>query len=148
MKYLEDFEVGQVFEYGSYKVTREEIIEFGTKYDPQYFHIDPEAAKQSIFGGLIASGWHTCSILMRLMVDSFLKEGGNLGSPGVDQVRWHVPVRPGDTLSIRHTVLDIIPSRSKPDRGVVKFLDELFNQDAVLVMSMHGMGMYRRRPKA
>ena len=147
MKYLEDFQVGQVFEFGAYKVTQEEIIEFATKYDPQYFHVDAEAAKDSIFGGLIASGWHTCSIFMRLLVDHFLNEPGNLGSPGVDQVRWHVPVRPGDTLSVRLTIVDITPSRSKPERGALSYQQEVFNQDGVLVMSMHGIGMHLRRPK-
>lgn len=147
MKYLEDFSIGQLWEFGGYTLSKEEIIEFAIKYDPQPFHTDEAAAEDSIYGGLIASGWHTCAIFMRMLVDNVLDEPGNLGSPGIDELRWIKPVRPGDTLSCRLTVTEIVPSRSKPDRGVVKFHYELFNQDGVLVLTMRGMGMYRRRPQ-
>lgn len=147
MKYLEDFSVGQVWEFGSYTASKEEIIDFARKYDPQPFHIDEEAAKESIFGGVIASGWHTCGMFMRMLVENVLNEPGNLGSPGIDELRWVKPVYPGDTLSARVTITEIVPSRSKPDRGVVKYHYETFNQNGVLVMTMRGMGMYKRRPQ-
>lgn len=147
MKYLEDFSIGQLWEFGGYTLSKEEIIEFATKYDPQPFHTDEAAAEDSIYGGLIASGWHTCAIFMRMLVDNVLGEPGNLGSPGIDELRWIKPVRPDDTLSGRLTVTEIVPSRSRPDRGVVKFHYELFNQDGVMVLTMIGMGMYLRRPQ-
>src|SRR5437867_2941032 len=115
-KYLEDFEVGETLELGSCRVTREEILEFARRYDPQPFHVDEAAARQSIYGGLIASGWHTTAMLMRLLVDR-MAGVKTMGSPGTDEIRWLKPVRPGDTLTARAVVLDVVPSRSKPDRG-------------------------------
>jgi acyl dehydratase len=143
--YWEDLFVGKVIELGPRDVTSEEIIEFARRYDPQPFHTDPEAARHSIYGGLIASGWHTCAIMMRMLYDGVLVRAASLGSPGVDSVRWLKPVRPGDTLRARMTVVEARVSRSKPDRGTIKSEWEVFNQSGELVMTMEGMGMYRRR---
>lgn len=144
--YLEDFFEGSVLELGTYEVTREEIIDFARKYDPQPFHTDDEAAKKSIYSGLIASGWQTCAIMMRLVCDGLLKESGSLGSPGVDGVRWLKPVRPGDVLRGRMTVTETRASASKPDRGVVKSRWDMYNQNDELVMTLESLGMYPRRP--
>lgn len=146
MLYFEDFPPGDVRESPARTVTREEIIAFAREFDPQPFHTDEAAAKDTIYGGLIASGWHTIAIYMRLMWDSFLKETVSLGSPGVDEVRWLKPVRPGDTLRARFTVLETVPSRSKPDRGVVRSLSEVFNQHGEIVMTLRGLGLFGRRP--
>jgi acyl dehydratase len=146
MRYFEDYEVGQSREYGGYHVTEAEIIEFASKYDPQWFHTDPERAKSSIYGGLIASGWHTTAMLMRMNVDGNVGQAASLGSPGVDEVRWLKPVRPGDTLRVRSTVTELAPSRSKPDRGVVKSFTEVLNQNGEVVMTTRGMVMIGRRP--
>ena len=143
--YFEDLTPGRVFELGSVEVTEDEIIEFATRYDPQPFHIDPAAAAETMFGGIIASGWHTCSMCMRLLVDGLLSDSTSLGSPGMEQIRWTAPVRPGDRLSARSTVEEARPSSSKPDRGTVTMLTEMLNQDGVVVMTMRGMGMYARR---
>jgi acyl dehydratase len=145
-RYLEDFAVGDVYEAGSVQVTEAEIIEFARRYDPQRFHIDAEAARQSPYAGLIASGWHTIALSMRLLVDSIFGDSAGLGSPGVDEIRWPHPVRPGDTLTVRMTVLDSRPSRSKPDRGIMRFRVEVANQDGETVMTMQGVGLVGRRP--
>jgi acyl dehydratase len=144
--YLEDLTPGRVFELGSVVVTEEAIVEFATRYDPQPFHVDPEAAADSPFGGLIASGWQTCALFMRLLVDGLVRHSAGMGSPGMDEVRWLAPVRPGDTLTATFTVADARPSSSRPDRGIVHSLCEMRNQDGVVVMTMRGMGMYGRRP--
>jgi acyl dehydratase len=144
--YFEDFPPGDVRESGARTVTREEMLAFAREFDPQPFHIDEAAARQTIYGGLIASGWHTIAIYMRLMWDSYLKDTVSLGSPGVDEVRWLMPVRPGDTLRARFTVVDALPSRSKPDRGIVRSLSEVFNQRGEVVMTLRGLGMFGRRP--
>jgi acyl dehydratase len=144
--YFEDFEVGKVIEVGSRTVTEEEIIDFATKFDPQPFHVDKEAAGRSIYGGIIGSGWHTCAMMMRLMVDGFLKDAASMGSPGVDEVRWIKPVRGGDTLTVTTTALEKRPSGSKPDRGVVVTLWEAKNQHGEVVATIKGMGMFGRRP--
>lgn len=144
--YFEDFTPGRVFELGTVAVTEDEIVEFATRYDPQPFHIDPAAAAATTFGGIIASGWHTCSMCMRLMVDGLLGGTVSLGSPGMEQIRWLAPVRPGDRLTARTTVEHARPSSSKPDRGTVTLLTEMENQDGAVVMTMRGMGMYGRRP--
>jgi acyl dehydratase len=142
---FEDFEPGQVFELGSRTVTEEEIVAFARQFDPQPFHIDPQAAEESVFGGLIASGWHTGAMWMRLYVDSMLGDSGARGSPGVEELRWLAPVRPGDTLSGRLTVLDTTPSATRPDRGTVRIRGEMVNQDGVTVMSMTSRGHFGRR---
>lgn len=143
--YWEDFCAADEIDLGEYHVTREEILEFARRYDPQPFHTDEEAAKESIYGGLIASGWHTCAMMMRLLCDAVLLDAASLGSPGVESVRWLKPVRPGDTLRARMRVLETRASRSKPDRGIIKSRWEVSNQDGETVMTMEGMGMYRRR---
>ena len=135
-----------MFEYGNYTVTEEEIIRFAEQFDPQTFHLDRDAAKDSIFGGLIASGWHTLSILMRMTVDGFLNETMALGSPGIDEARWIIPVRPGDTLSARLTILEKIPSRSRPERGVLKTSCEVLNQNGEVAATQKGISMVQRRP--
>jgi acyl dehydratase len=144
--YFEDFEVGAKHQLGSYKVTEEEILSFARQYDPQPFHVDRDAAKASIFGGLISSGWMTCAIMMRLLVTSFLKDAASMGSPGVDEIRWIKPVHAGDTLTMTTTALEVIPSTSKPDRGIVVNLWEAINQRGELVCTVKGKGMFGRRP--
>jgi acyl dehydratase len=143
-RYFEDYLPGEVFQFGDYPVTEQEIIEFAVRYDPQPFHTDPERARGSNFGGLIASGWMTGSIMMRLLVDHFISSNG-MGSPGIDEVRWHQPVRTGDRVSVRVTIRETRRSVSKPDRGMVFSTNEAFNQRGELLMSYKGMGMYRCR---
>jgi len=143
--YWEDLPSGTVIDLGTYEVTKEEILEFARKYDPQPFHTDEEAAKRSIYGGLIASGWHTCAMSMRMLCDHLLLRAASLGSPGLDQIRWLRPVRPGDTLAGIMEVVDSRPSKSKPDRGLIKSRWEVTNQDGEVVLTMEGHGMYRRR---
>ena len=146
--YWEDFPVGKVREFGAYNVTTEEIIDFATKFDPQPFHLSEEAGKASLFGGLCASGWHTCAITMRMMCDEFLLETASLGSPGLENIRWLKPVRPGDTLRVRSVVIEARPMESKPHIGLVKVRWETLNQNNEEVAQMEGYGMYRRRPGA
>jgi acyl dehydratase len=144
--FLEDIAVGDERELGSYSVSREEIIEFATKYDPQPFHLDEEAARAYPFGGLIASGWHTAAIAMRIMVFGFVQKTASLGSPGADEIRWLTPVRPGDTLTLSARVIEVRPSKSKPDRGSVKLAYTMKNQQGQTVMTMIGIGIIGRRP--
>lgn len=144
-RYFEDYVVGESMTYGDYVVTEEEIREFAERYDPQPFHIDPDAARQSIFGGLIASGWNTASISMRMLVDHFVSRRSGMGSPGIDELRWHQPVRPGDRLKVRSTITEARRSASKPDRGLVRVRHETLNQRDEVVMSFSGMGLYRCR---
>jgi acyl dehydratase len=141
-RYYEDYIVGSVHEYGSIAAEQEEIISFAKRFDPQVFHTDPERAKKTIFEGLIASGWHTCGLMMRLFSDHFLSKVASLGSPGIDELRWNKPVRPGDELSIRVTVLETKRSRSKPDRGIVHSLIEVMNQNGDVVMSMKAVNLF------
>jgi acyl dehydratase len=145
--YWEDFEPGQVLELGSVDVTESAIIEFARQFDPQPFHVDPEAAAESVFGGLIASGWHTGAMWMRLYVDNMLGSASAQGSPGIEELRWLAPVRPGDTLHGRLTVLETTPSERRPDRGTVRIRGEMVNQDGVTVMSMVSRGHFGRRPE-
>ena len=146
MRYFEDFKPGDVIELGSRTISKERILAFAREFDPQPFHTDEEAAKRSIYGGLLASGWHTGSLLMRILNDGLLKDTASLGSPGVDELRWLKPVRPGDVLSARMTVLESIPSRSKPDRGLIRSLMELRNQHGEVVVSVRGLSLLGRRP--
>jgi len=144
--FFEDVEVGASRQLGSYTMSREEILAFGRQFDPQPFHTDEEAARRTPYGGLIASGWHTAAVSMRLMVDGLLADGsGSLGSPGVDELRWLLPVRPGDTLSVATEVLEKKPSRSRPDRGSVLLRIRVANQRAEEVMTMVARGILRRR---
>lgn len=143
--YWEDFPPGDTMEMGSHTFTESEIIAFARQFDPQPFHVDPAAAKQSFFQGLIASGWHTCSVAMRLMVDKYVGRSASLGSPGLDNIRWLAPVRAGDTISYRRTITATRASQSKPDVGLVHSRWEATNQRGETVMSMEGWGMFRRR---
>jgi acyl dehydratase len=147
MIWWEDFKVGERIEMGRHTFEEAEIIAFARQFDPQPFHVDPAAAQGGFFGGLIASGWHTCAVGMRLTVDSHVNATRSLGSPGLDNIRWHKPVRPGDTISYSRVVLESRASGSRPDAGLVKSRWEAVNQDGELVMSMEGWGMFGRRPK-
>jgi acyl dehydratase len=147
-RWFEDYEAGEVVEFGEYPVTQEEIVEFARRYDPQPFHVDPEAAKDSAYGGLIASGWHTCAIMMRLLADGFVSEVASMGSPGLDELRWLAPVRPGDVLRSRIRVLETRRSSSKPDRGLVRLEQEAVNQRGEVVARWVGWNIYRARPGA
>ena len=138
-RYFEDYVTGSVHEFGSITIDEESIVAFGKQFDPQLFHIDPEGAKSTIYGGLIASGWHTASLMMREVVRYYLPRAASLGSPGVDELRWFLPVRPGDRLTVRMTVLETSRSRSKPDRGIVVSFFEVLNQDRKVVMSAKGV---------
>ena len=146
--YFEDFEEGRVFELGEKTLTKEEIVAFAREYDPQPFHVDEEAARGSAFGGLIASGWHTAAIFMRLYADAVLHRAASMGSPGVEDLRWLKPVRPGDTLSATITVLDATPSASSPGRGTVYLVCEVRNGRGEKVMSMKARGLFARRDDA
>jgi acyl dehydratase len=144
-RYFEDFEAGETIELGNVEVSEDEIVEFARRYDPQVFHVDAERAKDSIYGGLIASGWHTAALCMRLLVDGVFGDSSAMGSPGVDELRWLKPVRPGDVLAGRLTVLERVPSRSKPDRGIVRFRAELDNQHGETVLRFDALAMMGRR---
>ncbi|HKB25933.1 MAG TPA: MaoC family dehydratase [Methylomirabilota bacterium] len=146
MRYFEDFAPGQVLELGSRTISRESMLAFAREFDPQSFHVDEEAARRSIYGGLLASGWHTCSLWMRILCDGLLTDTASLGSPGIDELRWLKPVRPGDTLSVRMTILEAIPSRSKPDRGLLRSLTEMRNQHGEIVLTARGLSLLGRRP--
>ncbi|TNE39578.1 MAG: MaoC family dehydratase [Alphaproteobacteria bacterium] len=145
--YFEDVSIGDKTSYGSKKVTREEILDFARKYDPQPFHIDEEAARKSIYGGLIASGWHTAAMLMRMMVDCMVNKRAGLGSPGFDNLRWIHPVRPGDELRFESVVIETRKSTSRPDMGIIRADVRLFNQKDELVLTMKSTGMMQARPE-
>ena len=140
-RYFEDYVAGSVHEFGSISISAEEIIGFAELYDPQDFHTDPEAAARSRFGGLIASGWQTCGLMMRLYSAHYLTHNASLASPGIDELRWLVPVRPGDTLSLRVTVAEARRSSSKPDRGLIRSAIEVLNQQGDIVMTMLAMNL-------
>ncbi len=144
-KYFDDFVVGEVIELGSVEITEDAIIEFAREFDPQPFHIDPGAARETPYGGLIASGWHTCSLYMRLLCDAMISDSSSQGSSGMDELRWLVPVRPGDTLTAHYTVLDARRSSTKPHRGTVTFRSEMLNQHDEVVLRMVGRGLYGTR---
>jgi acyl dehydratase len=143
--HFEDFFVGHVVEAAGPTVTKEEIVTFASQFDPQPFHLDEQQAAASPFRGLVASGWHTAAMCMRMMVDAYLRTSSSRGSPGVDELRWVKPVRPGDTLRLKATVLEVKPSTSKPEMGSVKSLWEVYNQHDECVMRMTGWGMFSRR---
>ena len=144
--YFDDFHPGQEIAAGSRSVTEAEIVAFAREFDPQPFHVDQEAAAESIFGGVIASGWHTCSMMMRLIVDAMLGCSSSMGSPGLDKVRWHLPVRAGDTLRVTYLTTAVKASTTRPDRGVVWSTWQAYNQNDELVCTIEGMGMFGRRP--
>lgn len=145
-RYFEDYVPGLVCECGSVTLTQDEIIRFARDYDPQGMHIDPEKASRSPLHGIIASGWHTVGAVMRLYVDHFIAPNANQPSPGVDELRWRQPVRPGDTLRVRATINDSRTSRSKPDRGIVKSFVEVFNQNDELVLTLRTNDIMLKRP--
>lgn len=144
--YFEDFHPGQKIETASYTVSEEEIIEFARKYDYQSFHTDPEAARQSIYGGLIASGFQQMALTFRLFLDTGVLDAGSMGSPGMDEVRWLKPLRPGDTIRVVVEILETRESRSKPDRGIVRLRYNTLNQDGETIMTMLSAGLMRKRP--
>jgi acyl dehydratase len=145
VRYWEDFAIGDSTDFGPVTVSEEEIVEFATRFDPQPFHVDAEAAAQTPFGGLIASGWHTTALFMGMFVRAVLLDSASLGSPGVEEIRWTAPVRPGDTLTGRTTITDVQPSAKNPKRGTVFTTNEVFNQDGVLVLTMKARGFFARR---
>jgi acyl dehydratase len=146
VRYFEDFQVGDMSEVGPVTVSEAEIVEFAQRFDPQPFHVDREAAAASPFGGLIASGWHTTALFMGMFVRGVLLESASLGSPGVEEIRWTAPVRPGDTLRARSTVTDVRDSSKDPRRGTVVTTNEVYNQDGVLVLRLRARGFFARRP--
>jgi acyl dehydratase len=146
VRYWDDMKAGDVVELGSRTMEKERMLSFAREFDPQPFHTDENAAKASIWGGIIASGWHTGSVLMRLFYEGFLKDTASLGSPGIDELRWVKPVRPGDTLTARLIVTEATASRSKPDRGIIRSTMEMRNQHGEVVMTTSGVNFFLRRP--
>jgi acyl dehydratase len=144
-RYFEDYRPGIVFTGGPVTIGEADIVEFARKYDPQAMHTDPEAAANGYFGGLIASGWHTAAMMMRLFVEHFLSPASSIASPGIDEVRWYRPVRPGDVLNLRVTVVAAERSRSHPERGTVRSLVEVLNQQGEVVMSLKPISFIRCR---
>jgi acyl dehydratase len=146
MRYFEDFRPGDRFELGRHHITHEEIVGFASHWDPQPFHVDEAAARDSPFGGLVASGWHTAAIWMRCYVMTLLHDSASMGSPGVEQLRWLVPVRPDDELAARLRVTAVEPSSTRPDRGTVHVVGEVGNQRGETVLSLTARGYFARRP--
>ena len=147
-RYLEDYVPGAVYEYGYVTVSEADILDFARKFDPQPMHVDLEFAARGPFHGLIASGWHTAGIMMRMFVDHYLSRVASLASPGLDELRWPAPVRPGDSLRLRATVVEARRSRSKPDRGLVRTQSELFNQNDEVVLRVTATNFLRARNPA
>jgi acyl dehydratase len=147
-RYFEDYQVGETYQFGMADVSEEGIVAFAREFDPQPFHVDAKAAADGPFGGIIASGWHTCGLMMRLYADHYLSRVASLGGPGVDELRWLAPVRPGDQLSVRATVEQARRSRSKPDRGLVHTRVEVLNQHSEVVMSAVILNFLRLRNAA
>ena len=146
MLYFEDLEPGTTASFGHYEVTRDEVIEFASKYDPQPFHLSDQAAAATHFGRLSASGWHTCAMVMRMLVDNMsVNRQAGLGSPGLDELRWLKPVYPGDTLRVETELLDKTPSRSRPEMGSFRSAARVFNQHDELVATMKSIGLIRTR---
>ena len=147
MRYWEDMETGAETTFGSYEVTRAEVLEFARKYDPQPFHLSDEAAAKTHFGRIAASGWHTCAMTMAVIARSVVDDDqAGLGSPGVDELRWLKPVYPGDTLTVSGRIVDKTPSRSKPEIGSIRTLTTVANQDGAPVMTFTSIVLMRRRP--
>jgi len=147
MIWWEDFKVGERAEMGRHTFDEDEIVAFARQFDPQPFHLDPEAARATAFGGLVASGWHTCAVGMRLMVEQYVGRTASLGSPGIDNIRWLKPVRPGDTLTYSRTVTASRASTSRAGVGLVKHRWEAVNQAGETVLTMEGWGMFGRKPE-
>jgi len=146
MKYFEDLPVGLVIDCGSRVVSTEEIVGFARQFDPQPFHVDEEAAARSHFGGVIASGWHSGSIAMRMVVDTVLLESSCMGSPGIERLRWLKPLRGGEQVTTKFRVLDSEPSKTRPDRGRVKVVFELYDRQGELLMDSIAIVLFGRRP--
>jgi len=144
--YFDDFYVGQEIDMGERPVSEDEIVAFARDFDPQPFHLDPAAAGASIYGGVIASGWHTCSLMMRMVVDGLLCRAAGMGSPGLDRVQWRRPLRGGDTLKVRYLTTAVTASASKPDRGVVRSTWTATNQHGQEICIIEGIGLFGRRP--
>ena len=144
--WFEDYVPGATAEHGPVRVEEAEVVDFARRFDPQPFHVDPVAAAEGPFGGLIASGWHTCALMMRLLADRYLSPASSLGSPGIDELRWLRPVRPGDELTLRTTVTAARVSTTKPDRGIVTTLVEMVDQDGQAVLRLTAMNLIRTRP--
>ena len=147
-RYFEDFAVGMVIEHGPRLVTREEIVAFAAEFDPQPMHLDEEAARNSILGGLAASGWHTCCLLMRMACDGFVLDSSSMGAPGVDEVKWLKPLRPGTHITLRTTVLEIRTSKSRPEMGFVKVLMEVLDDEGGRIMTLTTSMLMGRRVAA
>jgi len=146
LRYFEDYALGATYECGSVSIDEASIVNFAKEFDPQPFHVDPVAAADGPFGGLVASGWHTTAVVMRLLVENYLPPGGSLGGPGVEEIRWPNPVRPGDTVRVRATVMEARKSQSRPDRGIVKTMAEAVNQDGQTVMRVTAVNFIAARP--
>lgn len=144
-RHFEDYPLGAVAQYGPILVDEAEVIEFGRRFDPQDFHVDPEKAARGPFGGVIASGWHTGSMMMRVLVDRYLSRTAGMGSTGMDELRWTAPVRPGDRLWVRVTVIEARRSESRPDRGQVRLLIEVLDDKGTLAMSVKAITLVRSR---
>lgn len=144
-RWFEDYVEGETAEFGPIRVDEAEVVQFGRQYDPQPFHVDRVAAEAGPFGGLIASGWHTCALMMRLLAQEYLSAASSLGSPGIDELRWVKPVRPGDELRLRTTVEQARRSRSKPDRGLVRTRVELVDRAGDVVLRLTAMNMVLAR---
>jgi acyl dehydratase len=146
MRTFDDFTVGDMIPHPTWRVTADDIIAFAREYDPQPFHLDPDAPETAMTGGLIASGWHVAAIFMRTLCDAFLLDSTSMGSPGVESLKWLKPVRPGDALTARSIVVELKPSRSRGDRGMVKFRHEMANQRGETVMTLDNPILFGRRP--
>ena len=147
LRYFEDFAEGETVDLGTFTYTADEIVHFAHEYDPQPMHADPEAARSSIYGGLIASGWQTATSYMRLLVDRIMRNADSIGSPGIDNLRWLKPVRPGDVLRARFTVLEARVSNSRPEWGIVRSRGEVLNQNEELVMQVEAVNFFGRRQR-
>jgi acyl dehydratase len=144
--YFEDFPPGEIIRYGDMEVSAVRIVAFAEQFDPQPFHLDEVAARDTVAGGLIASGWHTAAMLLRMSCDHFLNRSASQGAPGVAEVNWLKPVRPGDRLSVRRTTIGVRPSKSKPELGIIDFSFEVLNQLGEVVMNQKNVLLIRRRP--
>lgn len=146
LRYFEDFPEGYTLDLGTFTLSADEIIAFAREYDPQPMHVDPEAGRASIYGGLIASGWHTAACYMRLLVDGIIGESASMGSPGIDNLRWLKPVRPDEPLHARFVVLESRASNSRPEWGIVRSRGEILNQDDEVLMRLEAVNFFARRP--
>jgi len=145
MRYLEDFSPGEVITHPGVTISREEIVAFAEEFDPQPFHLSDEAASETFMGSLCASGWHTCSVMMRMICEAYVNDSASMGAPGLDEVKWLAPVRPGDHLSMKATCLEARVSRSRPDLGLVRFTWDLYNQNGEHMLTATGTGMFATR---